>query len=522
VPCIILSTPQSLKSSLEQPYYIMRTFLTLLTSSLLLGPVSSTIYTGFNYGAFWGVSSNVKKADDFRDGFNMAKNLSTGVQFNSARLFTCKEQGTVDDPTGAFDAAVDTKTNLLLGFWMSPQKRGDLLDDIIKNELSALKKGFDKHGQKLSDLIIGLSVGSEDIYRWEDTYDVGVPGKDITAAIKKVKAAIASSSFAKYMDGKPIGHVDTAKHAVVEGADFYGMTAYPYWANELITNGKESFLGSLNNVKLRANNTPVWIAEMGWPFEGAQQGQAVASVENLQQYWTEVGCSVIGMYTTFWFELIKDSEAGQPDWGILDAANHKPRIDLTCPGLPHEPSASATSANSPPVAPSTLLSASISTTNGQSTMHVTKTIMVTVPPSTVPLASTNTAEETVTTTVTSTVIVTPSLSSLITSSFNSTTSSSASSTAKVTSAPSAGVPQSNVPSCITVADVAWDGQYIPVAGNPAGSDGKCSTPPAYTGLPYGSSQSTSASSTSTVLAVSASSSAVESASTAHPAASHKH
>jgi glucan endo-1,3-beta-D-glucosidase len=457
----------------------MRTFLKLLTSSLLLGPASSTIYTGFNYGAFWGVGSNPKKVDDFRDGFNLAKNLNTGVPFNSARLFTCKAQGTVDEPTGAFDAAVETNTSLLLGFWVSPPTKGGLLDDIIKNELSALEKGFAKHGQKLSDLVIGLSVGSEDIYRSEDTKEVGVPAEGITAAIKKVKADITSSKFAKYMEGKPIGHVDTAKHAVVEGADFYGMTAYPYWANQPIANGKESFLGSLNNVKQRASNTPVWIAEMGWPFQGPQQGEAVASVESLQQYWTEVGCSIIGMYTTFWFELIKDSEAGQPDWGILDAVTHKPRIDLTCPELSHEPSPSAAPAESSISAPSTLPSESTST------IHVTTTVIVTVPPSTVPSASADASEG----------IVSPSLSSFKASSF----SSSASAAPKVTPAPSGYFPPADVPWCITVADIAGDGQVVPIAGNPAGPDGKCSPPPPYTGLPYVPHQPSSAPSTSKAL-----------------------
>jgi glucan endo-1,3-beta-D-glucosidase len=319
---------------------------TLLIPALLLAPVTSTIFTGFNYGAFWGVDSNVKKVADFRDSFNFAQNLSTGVPFSSARLFTCKTQGTVDEPTGAFDAAVDTKTNLLLGFWMTPQRRGDPLNDIIKNELSTLEKGFQKHGQALADLVVGLSVGSEDVYRWEESggKEVGVSAVEISASIKRVKEAIASSTFAAYMKDKPIGHVDTAKYAVVDGADFFGMTVYPYWNKDPVAIGKENFFGSLNDLKLQAGNTPIWIAEMGWPYEGAQQGEAVASAESLQQYWTEVGCSVIGMYTTFWFELIKDSEADQPDWGLLDPTTHKPRIELKCPGFT-EPSASAASSS---------------------------------------------------------------------------------------------------------------------------------------------------------------------------------
>jgi glucan endo-1,3-beta-D-glucosidase len=244
--------------------------LTVLPITLPFALVASEIYTGFNYGAFWGVDSNVKKAVGFQENFSYAQNLSSPIPFNSARLFTCKTQGTVDEPTGAFDAAVETKTKLLLGFWITPQHRGSPLDEIVMNELSALGKGFQKHGQALADLVIGLSVGSEDIYRWEDTdgKEVGVAAREVSATIKSVKNAIASSSYATYMKDKPIGHVDTAKHTVVDGADFYGVTTYPYWNNEPIVKSKESFMSTMNNIKQRARNTPILIAEMGWPFEG--------------------------------------------------------------------------------------------------------------------------------------------------------------------------------------------------------------------------------------------------------------
>ncbi|OAK97198.1 glycoside hydrolase [Phaeosphaeriaceae sp. SRC1lsM3a] len=405
----------------------MTRLLTLLFP-LLLNAAVSAVHTGFNYGAFWGNPANVKKGADFRNSFNFARNLRTGTPFNSARLFTCKTQGTTDDPTEALDAAVETNVSLLLGFWTTPAKRGDPIKDLIDQELSALAKGFEKHGMKLSDLVIGLSVGSEDVYRFEDSpEEVGVPAKDISAAIATVKEAMKGPKFADYMKGKPIGHVDTAKHVVVDGADFYGMTAYPYWNKESAEKGKDSFLGSLDNVKQRAGSTPVWIAEMGWPYEGPQMGEAVAGKNSLQEFWTKVGCEVIGKYNTFWFELIKDSEAGQPDWGILDPATHEPRIDIT--------------------------------------VRVTTTIVVTVQPS-------------------------GATSSIKASPYCRPKNSSASAVSKTTTVSAPSLLPSDPPLCITVADVAWDGQYVPIATNPAGPDSKCSPPPTYSGLTYGSSAPT--------------------------------
>lgn len=188
--------------------HLFITYLFFLSSSAQL---TSKIYTGFNYGAFWTVEANVKKKADFLDGFNLAKNLTAHIPFDSARLFTCKAAGTLDEPTEAFDAAVESNTNLLLGFWITPGKDTDSPDENIKNEMTALEKGFKKHGQALSDLVIGLAVGSEDIYRAEEGGGLGVISDIVGQTIAQVKKGIAESFFAAYMKDKPIGHVDIAK-----------------------------------------------------------------------------------------------------------------------------------------------------------------------------------------------------------------------------------------------------------------------------------------------------------------------
>ncbi|KAH7065800.1 glycoside hydrolase superfamily [Paraphoma chrysanthemicola] len=488
---------------------------------LLLGqwfaPAATAVYTGFNYGAFWGTGDNVKKAADFRDSFNFAKNISSPQEVKMSQQALLMRL-----------SAVETKTNLLLGFWISPGTTGAPLDNIIKTEMSALSKGFQKHGQALADLVIGLSVGSEDIHRFEDVGEAGVAASEVTSTIKKVRDAIAASDFAEYMKKKPIGHVDVAKHVIVDGADFYGMTAYPYWSNDSITKGNERFHSTLEGVKQRAGNIPVWIAEMGWPFEGPQRGDAVASAQNLQTFWTEVGCSVVGKYNTFWFELIKDSEANQHDWGMIDSVTHKPRIDLSCPGGP-KPGPSEAPVGSSTVVPSTAPSkppnaATIVTNskqsgkpaaslqisqpaigtsaiilppiiNNQSTTHITTTVMVTVQPK--PSSAQAPSEddednnnnnndnaETIHTTITSTTYVKHSSASSLPSNQPANTSAEHPPKATPPSAQPTILPI-EVPWCITVADIAWDGNFVPVAGHPAGPDGKCTPPPVYTGLPYG-------------------------------------
>jgi glucan endo-1,3-beta-D-glucosidase len=77
----------------------MTRLITLLLPTISLTHAASAIHTGFNYGAFWGEPSNVKKVADFQAGFGFARNLTAAVSFNSARLFTCEEHNTPDTPS---------------------------------------------------------------------------------------------------------------------------------------------------------------------------------------------------------------------------------------------------------------------------------------------------------------------------------------------------------------------------------------------------------------------------------------
>ncbi|KAI4670159.1 uncharacterized protein J4E79_000440 [Alternaria viburni] len=380
----------------------MKLFLSYCLLFPCLAQAASQVYTGFNYGAFWGLEENAKQKADFLDGFNLAKNLTTDIPFDSARLFTCRAAKTLDEPTEAFDAAVVSKTNLLLGFWITPAQKGGSPDENVKNEMAALEKGFKKHGQALSDLIIGLSVGNEDVYRAEATQEVGVTAMVVGQTIAKVKESIASSSFAQYMKDKPIGHVDTAQYAVVDNADFIGMTAYPYWNKDSIGTASTSFQGSLEGVKQRAGNRPVWIAEMGWPFTDSEQhGAAVAGIDELQKFWSEVGCAVFGKYTTFWFELLKDTTSDQKaDWSVIDPSSRQSRIkNMSCGNPQPKPPAEAP-------ASSAASYTSIATTPPQTLSSGSPIIPSAMPTSSPPVSSTI-ESNTVHVTVTGTTSVTP-------------------------------------------------------------------------------------------------------------------
>lgn len=310
-----------------------------------LPTASQKIFTGFSYGAFWS-DGKAKHYQDFLGQFTMARNLpNVPVPFTSARLYQAAQWGpNKTEPSEAFQAAIDTNTTLLVGLWIP-----------IDTELDALDNGFKKYGRKLADLVIGISVGSEDIYRGSDectqkegkACDMTATADEVMANITRVKKEFRNRGWDKlFKTLPPIGHADTARNAALQNADFIGANIFPFWHPDPIENAQVSFNDSLEGVKKRAGKAPVWITETGWPSAG---NYTTASLENMQKYWSTVGCSLIGKYTTFWFELEKDThDLGDLDWGLIDKASQKPKIsNLGCPRLPDSPSML------PPVEPST-------------------------------------------------------------------------------------------------------------------------------------------------------------------------
>ncbi|KAJ4298182.1 hypothetical protein N0V90_006081 [Kalmusia sp. IMI 367209] len=325
-------------------------FTSLLLALQFLATVAAyQIHTGFNYGAFWGSPASPKRSWEYEEMFKAAYALNTSVAFDSARLFTCRQPGTTDQPIEALGAAVKTHTYILLGFYLaevkeSARKPGHSYEtnpQMLHYELRALENAFKAHGQKLANLLIGLSVGNEDLEEWYAQRETGVDETVIKSNIGIVREAIRGGrvfdqkfpNISKYMKDKLIGHTDTAPYAAkVLDVDFIGINAYPYWSRDPPSVAKQSYFSSLEATKKTSRGKEIWLTEVGWPFKDTRSlvvSQGTASAESLQKYWNDIGCAVFGKYTTFWFELRLDTVLGQPDWAILGDGNI-PRIDLSC------------------------------------------------------------------------------------------------------------------------------------------------------------------------------------------------
>ena len=149
----------------------------------------------------------------------------------------------------------------------------------MDNEIAALKSALSTYGDDLVSHIAGISVGSEDLYRFSPLgvaakAGVGVGPDVIANYVKKVRDAFKGTKLSKI----PIGHVDTwtawvdpTTPQVIEQLDFLGMDAYPYFESTHpndINNGKQLFYEALANTKGAAGGKPVWVTESGWPVAG--------------------------------------------------------------------------------------------------------------------------------------------------------------------------------------------------------------------------------------------------------------
>ena len=233
----------------------------LATAGLLT--TANAAIQGFNYGSTFN-NNQAKRQVDFEYEFNAAKQLPGTSGWTSARLYTMIQAGTQNSPIEAIQAAIDTQTTLLLGMWASAGQ------DNFNNEIAALTAAIQQYGTAFTDLVVGLSVGSEDLYRItptgiENQSGPGAQPSDLINYISQTRNAIRGTS----LDGKPIGHVDTwtayvngSNDAVTAALDFVGVDAYPYYQTTQsngIGSASQLFFDAYHATVNAAQGKPVWV-----------------------------------------------------------------------------------------------------------------------------------------------------------------------------------------------------------------------------------------------------------------------
>ena len=325
----------------------MSSLTTLLTLAAvaLLPAVDASAVMGFN-SASTKADGSPKTQSDFESEFRLAAGLQGAPgSFTSVRLYTNIQGGTTDSPLSAFPAAVATNTSILLGLWASGT-------DSIQNELNALGAGIEQYGDAFTNLVVGVAVGSEDLYRNSATgiankAGIGAQPSVVANFISEARSYLQNTSLARV----PIGHVDTfnvwgnaSNAAVLDAVDFLGIDVYPFYESNLGNNSIENALSLWNSamqeVQAAAGQKPVWITETGWPASGAAWGDAQPSVANAKLYWDEIGCPLFGVTNTWWYVLEDENSSDTANFSVSLDGTTKPVWNLTCP-----PVATTTSGN---------------------------------------------------------------------------------------------------------------------------------------------------------------------------------
>lgn len=315
-----------------------------LSTSLSFAATLSAVaaqYKGFNYGSTL-TDGSAKDQAYFESEFAAAKVLAGTTGFTSARLYTMIQAGTTNTPIAAIPAAIAQDTSLLLGLWASGGQTG------LTNEIAALTAAISQYGTNFTSRVIGISVGSEDLYRDSATgiaamAGVGTTPDVIVNFIQQVKSALSSTT----LSSAKITHVDTynawtngSNAAVIEAVDFLSMDAYPYYQSTMpnsIADGTGLFQTAYDATVAVASGKDVWVTETGWPVSGADEGAAVASVANAQTYWDDVGCDMLfGKVNTFWY-ILQDAipTLPSPSFGLVGvgSVDQAPLFNLTCPAV---------------------------------------------------------------------------------------------------------------------------------------------------------------------------------------------
>ncbi|KAI0818161.1 GPI-anchored cell wall beta-1,3-endoglucanase EglC [Xylaria sp. FL0064] len=302
---------------------------------VLAVPCAAEVVQGFSYGSTNGDGS-CRRYDDFKQLFERAKNLPGISGFTTARLYTSIQCGTSADLIEAYQAAIDTDTKILVGLWASAGRY------VYENELHALIAASDKLGAAFTDRVVGISVGSEDLYRSSPQGIANGAGPGATAEeIKGYIGWMRDWIKGTLLEDKPVTHVDTwtawvlpETSGIVEAVDFLSHNSFPYFEDarpNAIEKASDNFWSAVTATESVAQGKEVWITETGWPDTGPVRRDAVPSLDNAKTYWNTIGCSLFGKRSTFWYALVDGARAESDlSFAITPESNATPKFDLAC------------------------------------------------------------------------------------------------------------------------------------------------------------------------------------------------
>ncbi|ETV91449.1 hypothetical protein, variant [Aphanomyces invadans] len=163
-------------------------------------------------------------------------------------------------------AAKKAGLKVWLGMWVTKDVKS------VVNEQLAMEKLIEKN--LIDDSVLGLHVGSENIYR-----------KDLTAVqaisyLNQIKAFLAGKQVKIPVTIADIVDVLVQYPEVIAAVDVVQANSFPFWEPAAIETSMVNFRIKLDALTAAANGKEIQIGETGWASAGQNKNASVVSPEN--------------------------------------------------------------------------------------------------------------------------------------------------------------------------------------------------------------------------------------------------
>ena len=307
-----------------------------LVASLFHFQLMSFTFAGIDWDPDW---LRCKTEEEILADLNLLRRITSRIRILS--LVDCHQGELV------LKLAQTLGFQIFLGLWVGPDP------GVVQNEINELKRLIQSQPSQFSpstNYVLGVSVGSEALYRKDVTLEDIIDYKD------EVKSALVDANLSEV----PVTIVDISNTYVGlptlrEEVDVIMMNNFPFWEPGLIQNPDlaPSFMADTRLAPITSwaeQNNKEWIlGETGWSAGGFDKGSNVASPENQLSFFQAFFCLASDRgWSYFWFtgfdndwrvaQSIAEGEDGntvEGQFGLFYSnrtlKEHFQSLDFSCP-----------------------------------------------------------------------------------------------------------------------------------------------------------------------------------------------
>ncbi|ETV91448.1 hypothetical protein H310_13991 [Aphanomyces invadans] len=206
-------------------------------------------------------------------------------------------------------AAKKAGLKVWLGMWVTKDVKS------VVNEQLAMEKLIEKN--LIDDSVLGLHVGSENIYR-----------KDLTAVqaisyLNQIKAFLAGKQVKIPVTIADIVDVLVQYPEVIAAVDVVQANSFPFWEPAAIETSMVNFRIKLDALTAAANGKEIQIGETGWASAGQNKNASVVSPENQAKYLVDlVNFADAHKLKYFYFAAFDDAWKATQDGNVDSVEAH--------------------------------------------------------------------------------------------------------------------------------------------------------------------------------------------------------